>query len=71
MTYAIAGALVQWIDTTEGRAALRTLYGRLRYDAAVEDNEKVFQEVVGLSMADADDMLRLSHIPAPRDDASE
>jgi hypothetical protein len=60
VTYAIAGALVQWIDETVGRAALRTLYGRLRYDATVEDNAKVFQEIVGVSVAEADEKLRAS-----------
>ena len=60
VTYAIAGALVQRVDTTKGHAALRTLYGRLRNDAPTEDNAKVFLEVVGLSLAEVDDKLRES-----------
>jgi len=55
---AAAGRLVQWIDETGGRAVLRTLYGRLRADATVEANAKVFQEVVGLSVAEVDEKLR-------------
>lgn len=58
VTYPIAGSLAQWIDTTEGHAALRMLYGRLRADATAEDNAKAFLEVVRLSVADADEKLR-------------
>ncbi|HEY1697925.1 MAG TPA: hypothetical protein VGG39_37455 [Polyangiaceae bacterium] len=53
VSYAIAGAFVQWIDRGRGRGVLRELYGRLKADASVRDNTMAFEDIAGLSVEEA------------------
>lgn len=59
-TYAISGAFVLWIVETHGKEALRKLYGTLRNDAPAEQNRQAFQEVLGVSIAEAESKFRSS-----------
>ncbi len=56
--YGIAGAFSLWVAEAHGKEVLRTLYGRLRAAAPVEENRRMFRRIMGLSTADADERLR-------------
>jgi len=60
VTYPIAGALVEWILAAHGKEKLRALYGRLRNGAPDEENRRAFQEVLGITLEEADAKLRAS-----------
>jgi hypothetical protein len=66
VSYAIAGAFVQWIDRARGRGVLRELYGRLKADAGARDNATVFESVAGVSLEEAGRELVASLEPLGR-----
>lgn len=58
LTYGVAGSFIAWVLETGGKEKLRALYGRLRAAAPVEENRRLFAEVLGLDPAEADSRLR-------------
>jgi hypothetical protein len=59
-TYPQAGAFAGWLLQRLGPQKLRRLYGRLSNTAAAEQNRKVFEDLVGLRLEQADGALRKS-----------
>jgi len=60
VTYALAGALTEWILERYGKEKLRTLYGALKDAATAEENRKAFSSVLGIDLEEADRHLRES-----------
>jgi hypothetical protein len=58
VTYGIAGAFSQWIAEAHGKEKLRALFGRLRAAAPVEENRRLFVEILGVDLREADARLR-------------
>ncbi|MGD0530610.1 MAG: hypothetical protein ABSE49_36080 [Polyangiaceae bacterium] len=63
VTYAVAGAFVQWIDEVRGRPVLRELYARLKAGASPRDNAAAFESVAGVSLEEAGRELLASLTP--------
>ena len=57
-TYAVAGALVEWIETNRGREILRGLYGALVNNNDRANNQQVFETMLGGSLTELDAELR-------------
>lgn len=61
VTYAIAGAFVEWVDTAYGREAIRELYSSLDVHGTAAQNRATLERVLKLSVEDAETEL-LRHI---------
>lgn len=57
-TYAIGGALVQWIVDTAGRDHLRAIYGALDNNAPTASNRATLERLLGMGLDEADAALR-------------
>jgi len=58
VSYGIAGAFSAWIVEAHGKEKLRALFARLKAAAPVEENRRLFLEILGLDPAEADARLR-------------
>ncbi len=54
VSYAIAGAFVQWVLETYGKPTLRNLYGELRHGAPDEDNRRIVEQQLKTAMPKID-----------------
>jgi hypothetical protein len=57
-SYAVAGALIEWVLATRGKRALRGLYRMLENGAALDVNRRRFAEALGVAVEQADTELR-------------
>lgn len=60
VTYPVSGAFVLWIAEEHGKEKLHRLYGALKNASATAQNRKALEEILGLSIAEADRALRSS-----------
>jgi hypothetical protein len=58
-TYAIAGALVEWmVAQPDGKARLRALYGKVGYSASAADSRRAMEAILGDTVERTDAKLR-------------
>lgn len=58
VTYAIAGAFVEWVDATYGRGTVRELYSWLGIHGTAAENRATMERVLGLSLEEAEARMR-------------